>query len=827
MVDNLFRTNSYFYDALNRRTNTTFADGSKIITRFDAAGRRIAETDQATNTTQFAYDGLGRLTFVTNVLSKVTKYQYDEVGNLTNQVDALTHATKFEYDSLGRRTKHALPGNQVESFGYDAVGNLLAYTNFNSLVLTNQYDVMNRLWKKWNGSTVLETYTYDKAGQLTNRLDTSGTYTWVFDQRGRVTTNTTPVGTLYYQYDLNGNLTNLASATANGVSVGYQYDALNRVTNAIDNRLSGTKNTSYTFDGVGNLQSLKYPNGITNLWQYDSLDRLTNLTWKLNGAQRGDFTYKLGAAGNRTNLVDNVNGSSRTFTWQYDSVYRLTNEVVSGAAPTGNLGYTYDDDGNRLSRTGSLGSLGAVNYTYNANDQISPGESYDNNGNTTVTLDGYSFGYDYANRLTNSGSSINIFYGADGNRVKKVTSTSTNLYLIATVNPTGYPQVVEELTVTGGGVTNMSRVYAYGLALISQRESSGTVHYFGMDGLGSIRFLTDSTGAVSDQHVFEAFGTQITSSGSTPVVYLFAGEQSDGDLNAYYQRARYYKNNEGRFLTMDSFAGRQADPLSLHKYLFTEDDPVNHTDPSGHSLVDVLTTTSIIFSFAAQTLPSFAVAIRSAWHQAWPDAFGVGFYGSIGVDVGLQAAARILTITHPLGELLDFTGTPGFIGGLYIVFAPREQKAAAYLWGGVEGALSQGNTGRFLKRHTETGIFETWHWNYRLGEDSKFHPFSVGGIDARGALYGFESDGGLFFGASTSHDPSLYVVGFDKSITLGVGYLSEGAMIANVGWLHSFISFNQGRELLGRLPNPGTIAAAGIVNAGFTTTWISNTYGRK
>jgi RHS repeat-associated protein len=173
--------------------------------------------------------------------------------------------------------------------------------------------------------------------------------------------------------------------------------------------------------------------------------------------------------------------------------------------------------------------------------------------------------------------------GADGNRIKKiVASTSTNLYLVATVNPTGYPQVVEELTVTGGGVTNLSRVYAYGLALISQRESSGAVHFFGYDGLGSVRFLTDTNGAVSDQRVFEAFGTQITSSGSTPLIYLFAGEQTDGDLNAYYLRARYYKNNEGRFLAMDSFEGTQSDPLSLHKYLYGADNSVNRVDPSGN-----------------------------------------------------------------------------------------------------------------------------------------------------------------------------------------------------------------------------------------------------
>jgi len=80
-------------------------------------------------------------------------------------------------------------------------------------------------------------------------------------------------------------------------------------------------------------------------------NRLTNLTWKYNGNQRGDFTCKLGQARNRTNLADNVNGLSRTFSWQYDPLYRLIDEVVTGANPTGSLGYVYDDVGNRTSRT--------------------------------------------------------------------------------------------------------------------------------------------------------------------------------------------------------------------------------------------------------------------------------------------------------------------------------------------------------------------------------------------------------------------------------------------------------------------------------------------
>ena len=52
-------------------TNTTFPDGSKVVIVYDADGRRIAQTDQSTNTTRFGYDALGRLTSVTNALNLV------------------------------------------------------------------------------------------------------------------------------------------------------------------------------------------------------------------------------------------------------------------------------------------------------------------------------------------------------------------------------------------------------------------------------------------------------------------------------------------------------------------------------------------------------------------------------------------------------------------------------------------------------------------------------------------------------------------------------------------------------------------------------------
>jgi len=44
----------------------------------------------------------------------------------------------------------------------------------------------------------------------------------------------------------------------------------------------------------------------------------------------------------------------------------------------------------------------------------------------------------------------------------------------------------------------------------------------------------------------------------------------------------------GRFTQHDTFSGFDTRPLSLHKYLYTDSDPSNKTDPSGHmSLGDV------------------------------------------------------------------------------------------------------------------------------------------------------------------------------------------------------------------------------------------------
>jgi RHS repeat-associated protein len=572
------------YDMRRRLTQTTYSDATTTVYSYDGPGNLTGITDQANKTVNYTYDYANQLRSVIQSASpnpqNVTSYAYDLNGNLTTLTDTNSHTTQNGFDLLNQLNLETMPAGQTQTRTYDAAGNLQTLTDYNGKTTTYAYDALNRLLSRTPDPSLTdrpETFTYTPTGKRATMTDASGTTNYTYDAQNRLQTKATPQGTLTYTYDTAGNVASMASADANGVSVVYAYDSLNRLSKVVDNRLPANQNTTtYSYDAAYNLATVTYPNGLQSTFTYDDLNRLNSLN-----ATKAAYSYTLGPAGNRESAVE-LGG--RTVNWTYDGVYRLTNEAISldPHSNNGSVSYGLDPVGNRLNQTSTLSGISTGTFAYDADDRLAT-ETYDNNGSTTVS-GARNFAYDFANRLQsmNSGA-VTIQYDGDGNRVAKTVNGVTTRYLVDSLNPTGYPQVVEELV---DGV--VQRAYTYGLQRIDQNQLVGndwTPSFYGYDGFGSVRLLTDATGTVTDTYDYDAWGNAVHTAGSTPNVYLYRGEQYDPDLRLYYLRARYFNPLSGRFLSRDPESGHIAVPATLHRYSYAAADPVNRIDPRGHEAV--------------------------------------------------------------------------------------------------------------------------------------------------------------------------------------------------------------------------------------------------
>ena len=72
----------------------------------------------------------------------------------------------------------------------------------------------------------------------------------------------------------------ITSSNANGASVAYTYDDLNRLATVVDNNLSGQNTTTDNYDPASNVATVATPNGLTSKFIYDTLNRLTELGQK-------------------------------------------------------------------------------------------------------------------------------------------------------------------------------------------------------------------------------------------------------------------------------------------------------------------------------------------------------------------------------------------------------------------------------------------------------------------------------------------------------------------------------------------------------------------
>jgi RHS repeat-associated protein len=109
------------------------------------------------------------------------------------------------------------------------------------------------------------------------------------------------------------------------------------------------------------------------------------------------------------------------------------------------------------------------------------------------------------------------------------------------------------------------------------------------DRLGSVRQVVNDQGQVRNYYTYQPFGevfaAENTENVSNP--FKFTGQWFDDEIDEYHLRARQYFPRITRFTTRDPISGKFQEPLTLHKYLYCGNDPLNLTDPAGLWYVDL------------------------------------------------------------------------------------------------------------------------------------------------------------------------------------------------------------------------------------------------
>jgi len=283
------------------------------------------------------------------------------------------------------------------------------------------------------------------------------------------------------------------------------------------------------------------------------------------------------SADERTQLFNNASGLDypfnepppivTTISYAYDPLGRLTAADYSSGEF---FHYTYDAVGNRLTQD----TLAGTNtYAYDVANRLSSvaGVPYVWDANGNLLSDGVStYTYNAANRLieiSNQSSVSSYQYNGLGDRMQQtIDSVLTNYTLDLNTSLT---QVLADST----------NVYLYGLSRIGEQQSSGWAYHHG-DALGSVRQLSDPTGAVTLAQSYAPYGDVLNSAGDGVSVWQFTGEARDA-TGLTYLRARYLDSGVGRFISRDTWGGDFNRPLSLNRWGYVEGNPVNLIDPSG------------------------------------------------------------------------------------------------------------------------------------------------------------------------------------------------------------------------------------------------------
>jgi RHS repeat-associated protein len=572
VTDRRGKVTRYSYDLANQLTGVVRPEGGTWALGYDARGNRDEIVDPLRNTTTYAYDLADRMIQANEPLSTVTRYGYDDAGNLTSFTDPRSYTTTLTYDALNRLTKVAQPLSKETTFTYDPVGNRLTRTTAAG-TLDYNYDAANRLEDISYSSTPLRVYGYDDANRLISATDAQGDEIAIgYDDDGQVVSLDNDRGqTVSRDYNARGDL--IEQIDGRG-TLEFGYDDLGQMTSLTDPQ---TEVLNFAYDPESNLTEVRLPNGIVTTNTYDDDGLLTD-TRSIDGRSTTveSLTYGYDAAGSRTSQTDRL---SQQTLYTYDALNRLTEFDPPGA---GSTVYGYDAAGNRT-------RAGSTTYTFNELNQLTRDSAgttydYDDAGRLIERDDGSvatTYGWDQLDQLIsvdNRTMSIDYTYDALGRRAERDNGT--------TVSGTHYGDLTDIGILDTDSRGAITQTYVQGPEGLIAQRASGATNFPLADAHGDITTITDDVGAVDTRQTYDPWGAQLTGP-ALEMGYLGAQQRRSDPVTGLTQMGvRPYDPSLGVFMSEDPMLGHPGLGVTLNRYAYVWDNPLNLYDLRGKDVCD-------------------------------------------------------------------------------------------------------------------------------------------------------------------------------------------------------------------------------------------------
>ena len=613
------------YDWQGRPRVTTYPDTTTTELSYGgcgcAGGGVVTSRDQRGRLKRLTHDPLGRLTKVeeldyNSAVISTAVYAY----NARDQVERIRHHQgtsgayqdrTFVYDGHGRLSSRTTPEQGTTSYSYFDDDTLHVMTDARGATQTFNYTARHLVssigFNSAPGvaSTPNVSFAYDAAGNRTQMTDGVGTATYHYDSlsrmdwEGRTFAGLTNTFVINYGYN-NAGLASVTNPSELGSSrVDYNIDHTGATTSVTGSGhwSPSTYVQNIQYRAFGGVKAASYGNGRSLSVTYTNMLRLD--TWGVSGVTGwkyyySDFGENTGRVTYAQNTYDTSTGGADPRldrSYDYDQVGRLFNSYTGteAKAHTGRTGgqwgvhdgpysqaYIKDVWGNVTQKMGRAGDPDQFTASYTNNRRN--GFWYDAAGNLTFD-GGQHFTYDATGQQVYvDWPNLWQFYDGDRLRVKKTEGgANTPTYYLRSSVLGG--QVVAEINASG----TLQRGYVYDAGGGLLATLSGGVSWVYQDAATKSQRLADSVGNVYAGVDLDPWGRETARSWNSqaqPRRYTSYTRDSNDSDEAMHRR---YNRWHLRFDQPDpaDFSYDLTDPQSFNRYSYTDNDPVNLTDPSG------------------------------------------------------------------------------------------------------------------------------------------------------------------------------------------------------------------------------------------------------